>query len=361
MTTDSTAPAGGPARVRRTYTPGAAGERADGLVELASNENPHGASPAAIAATRDAITRSHRYPEHDAGRLRTRIGEQWGLSADHVIVTPGTTPLIDLVARVLLTRTTSAVISERSFLAYAVAIEAAGALPIEVPMRDDTIDLPAIAAASRPDTRLVYLANPNNPTGTAFGRAAFDSFLREVPRHVLVVLDEAYAEYTDGLPEGAAYVREGRRVLALRTFSKVHGLAGLRVGYGLGPPGVIASLGAVNAAFAVSRAAQHAALAALADPTHAHQSAAANRVGRARLTAGLEALGLRPAPSHANFVYVDLGRPADPVRDALLGQGVRVRALASWGAPNALRITVGSAADIDAVLAALTMILRGVS
>jgi histidinol-phosphate aminotransferase len=347
-------------RPARTYVPGVTGARREGTSELASNENPHGPSPAVLAALREALAHSHLYPEHDAGSLGAHLAERWGLTPEHVIVTAGSTALIDLVARTLLEPGASAVASERSFLAYTTAVEATGATLRLAPTRRSAIDLDGVVGAIAADTRLVFLANPNNPTGTAFDRAAFEAFLDRVPDGVLVVLDEAYAEYAAGampLPEGASFVRQRRGVLALRTFSKVHALAGLRVGYGLGPPDLIRALAGRAPTFGVSHLAQRAAVAALDDIEHVGRCLALNREGRERLTHGLAALGLSPTPSVANFVHVDLGYPAERVVAGLLLAGVRVRSLAAWGEPHALRITIGRLEDLERALVALKVLL----
>lgn len=336
------------------YEPGVTGRRLPDIAELASNESPWGPSPAAIAAAGRVLTGSHRYPEPTSSVLRERLAQAAGLSPDSVLVSAGTTALIDLVARTFVGPRHSAVVSERSFLAYRTSVQACGGMVLTAPMRGDTTDLEAVLRTIRRDTRVVFLANPNNPTGTAFDRLDFAAFLERVPRHVLVVLDEAYREYALGLghdlPDGQAAVREGHRVLVLRTFSKVHGLAGLRVGYGLGAPVVIEHLRAVSPLFGVSEAAEVAAAAALEDDAHVARAVRLNVEGLRSLTAGLVALGYAPAPSVANFVYVDVGRPANVVRDRLLEAGVRVRSLAAWGAPTAIRITVGSQAEIGRFL-----------
>jgi histidinol-phosphate aminotransferase len=339
------------------YTPGVSGPRQHGLIELASNENPSGPSPLAIAAGQAGLRSSHQYPDHDAGFLKAGLAEHWELPADRVVVTAGTTALIDLVARCFLGPETRAVASERSFLAYTTSTWAAGSTLDLAPMRGDCIDLDAVLAAIRPETRVVFLANPNNPTGTAFDHARFASFLERVPAEVLVVLDEAYAEYGHALPDTAALLRSARPPLVLRTFSKVYGLAGLRVGYALGATPVIRALADRVCPFAVSGVAQASALAALRDSRHVRTSVSANEQNRRALTDGLVALGLAPARSAANFVYVDLGRPSGPVRDHLLQSGVRVRALTDWGARTALRITVGRHTEVITAVRALSLAL----
>jgi histidinol-phosphate aminotransferase len=339
------------------YQPGATGPRPADVAELASNESPSAPSPHAVAAAARVLARGHRYPDPTTGLLRARLAAEWSVSPDEVLVSPGTTALIDLVARTLVGRGRSAVVSECSFLAYAASVAASGGTLLLAPMRRHAIDLAAVHAAVRTDTRVVFLANPNNPTGTAFDRATFDAFLAELPPRVLVVLDEAYAEYAAALgfdlPDGVAAVRAGRPVLVLRTFSKVYGLAGLRVGYGIGPRAVVEDLRARAPLFGVSDPAEAAALAALDDADHVARVVGANAEGLRALSGGLRALGYAPPVSVANFVLVDVGRPADEVRDALLARGVRVRSLAGWGAPTAIRVTVGSPAEVARLLAAL--------
>ena len=348
--------------LRPRYEAGATGRRLPQMAELASNESPLGPSPAALAAALRTLSASHRYPDPGAGLLRDQLAADNGLSPEQVIVTAGTTSLIDLIARAFVGPGSSAVVSERSFLAYDSSVLASGGALIRAPMRGDTIDLGAVLAAIRQDTRVVFLANPNNPTGTAFGRLDFAGFLAGLREDVLVVLDEAYREYALGLgfdlPDGVTALRRDRRVLVLHTFSKVYGLAGLRVGYGLGDPAVIEALRDLSAPFSVSSAAEAAAIAALEDNAHVEGVVSANAEGLRALNAGLRALGFEPAPSVSNFVYVDTGLPANELRDALLAADVRVRSLAAWGAPTAIRVTVGKPSEIARFLAALRAVLE---
>ena len=339
------------------YEPGAVGPRLSNVAELGSNESPWGPSPCAVAAAARVLTKSHRYPEPTTVALRGRLAADAELSPDYVLVSAGTTALIDLIARAFVGPGHSAVVSERSFLAYTVSVAQSGGVLLEAPMRRDTIDLEAVLAAVRPDTTVVFLANPNNPTGTAFGRLDFDGFLARLPGHVLVVLDEAYREYALSLgfdlPDGVGALRRDPRVIVLRTFSKVHGLAGLRIGYALAAPALLGQLRPLVPVFSVSDAAEAAAQEALDDTAHIARAVRSNTDGLRTLTAGLLALGYTPAPSVANFVYVDVGRPANLVRDALLAGGVRVRSLAGWGAPTAIRVTVGSPSEIARLLVEL--------
>jgi histidinol-phosphate aminotransferase len=226
---------------------------------------------------------------------------------------------------------------------------------VTVPLRDFAFDLEAIARAVTPQTRLVYLANPNNPTGTLFAADDFDRFLARIPESVIVVLDEAYYEYADrpGYSRATELVRAGRKVMVLRTFSKVHGLAGLRIGFAVAPPGLLEQMNKVRQPFNVSNVAQAAALAALDDAAHVARSIENNRSGMARLEAGLRAQGLDFVPSAANFVLAHLGPTARSVGDALLRLGVIVRPMAWMGFPEAIRVSVGTQEENEKFLAAL--------
>jgi histidinol-phosphate aminotransferase len=269
--------------------------------------------------------------------------------------------LLDLIARTLLAPGKNAVTSERTFIVYGLVTRSAGGEYIEVPMRDDGFDLDAIAAAINRDTRVVYLSNPNNPTGTMFDVAATDRFLAKVPEHVLVVLDEAYCDFAESFARqrelkysrSLDYVREGRNIIVLRTFSKAHGLAGLRVGYGLGQPELLRYLAKVRPAFSVSGVAEAAALAALEDREHIGKTVDNNSEQAPELVKSLSAMGFHTVPTSASFVYFDVGEDAGEVARRIQAEGVIVRPLTAWGAPRAIRVTVGKAAQNQRFLAAL--------
>lgn len=339
-----------------SYQPGRIGARV--YAELASNENPCGASPMALKAAQTALSLSHAYPEHDAQSLRSKLAMASDIAPTQVLVGPGSTPLIDLIARTLLGPGKSAVVSERSFLAYNTAVESANGILLRAPMTQNRVDLQAVLDQVREDTRLIFLANPNNPTGSCFLRHPFEEFLDRLPAHVLVVLDEAYAEYAEGLPDGPALIREGRNVLVLRTFSKIYGLAGLRIGYAMGPAALIAALSQRMSPFAVSQVALAAASAAMDDWEHLERSLQVNRESLALLEAGLRSFGLNPAPTSANFLYVDFGKASDPICESLLQYGVRIRALRGWGAPTAARISAGGISEVQRLLAGLSNVLQ---
>lgn len=342
-----------PAREMEGYTPRAPQAPADSqvrLVRLDSNENPFGPSPRAIQAMRLALANAHSYPDDDCGELRNKLAAHHALPPEQILVTAGSTALLGLLCQTLLAPGLNAVTSERSFIVYSLAVHATGAQLIETPMRDDGFDVEAILAAIDGNTRLVFLANPNNPTGTMLEATVLDRFLARVPEHVVVVLDEAYYEFAVHFAaprnivysRSLEYVRSGAGVVALRTFSKAHGLAGLRVGYGLGPAELLAYCARMRNTFSVSSVAQVAALAAIDDQSHIGR-VVANNAGQARIVMdGLSELRYRVVPTAANFVYCDLGEDAYAVAGRLRNGGVSVRPLGPWGAPNCVRVTIGT-------------------
>ncbi|HET6180486.1 MAG TPA: histidinol-phosphate transaminase [Candidatus Sulfotelmatobacter sp.] len=320
------------------------------LIKLDSNENPFGPSPRALEALRAGLATAHSYPDDDCTELRRKLAVYHDVPAEQVLVTAGSTALLGLLCQTMLAPGLNAVTSERSFVCYAMAVHASGGQLIETPMREDGFDLAAILDAINEDTRLVFLANPNNPTGTMLEATAIDTFLAEVPRHVVVVLDEAYYEYAQHFStlrkveysRSLDHLRQGASVVVLRTFSKVHGLAGLRVGYGLGPAELMAYCARMQNAFSVSSVAQSAALAAIDDQSHIGRTVSNNATQSQVLLEGLQELGYRAVPTSANFVYCDVGEDATGVAGRLRGEGVSVRALGVWGAPNCARVSIGT-------------------
>lgn len=342
-------------------------ERESGVrcLKMASNENPFGPSPKAVEAIRAASGTANFYPDNEGSELRAVLAAHHQIDAEQVLVTDGSTALLDHIARTLLAPGRSAVTSERSFIVYPIVTQAAGGRLVQVPMREHAFDLEAILAAIDGDTRVVYLANPNNPTGTMFDAAATDRFLDRVPAHVLVVLDEAYCDFAAHFAAARGieyshsldYVRQGRRVIVLRTFSKAHGLAGLRVGYGFGPPALLQALARVRPAFSLSGVAEAGALAAFGDSAHVQKAVENNATEAPRLAQELSQLGFHPVPTFANFLYFDVGEDSVAFARRLQGEGIIVRALRAWGAPNAIRVTVGSPEHNHMFLAALRKVL----
>jgi histidinol-phosphate aminotransferase len=352
----------------RTLAPYAPGKPIDELerelgirdsIKLASNENPLGPSPRALAAIRDALADLHRYPDGSAFHLKRRLAARLGVAEDELVVGNGSNEIIELVVRTFLRPGDEAVMADQAFVVYRLVVQAAGGTPRVVPLRDFTHDLDALAAAIGPRTRLVFLANPNNPTGTIFRRAAWEAFLRRVPSHVVVVADDAYAEYVEDpdYPDTIRSRGDGSvAVVSLRTFSKLYGLAGLRVGYGVAPASVTDAIGRIRQPFNVNALALVAALAALDDEEHVRRTLAANREGMAYLVAAFRRLGLEHVPSAANFVLVRVGE-ASRVYQALLRRGVIVRPMDVYGFPAHLRVTVGTRPENERFVAALGAVL----
>jgi len=336
------------------------------LVRLDSNENPFGPSPRALEAMRAAMAAVNSYPEDDCTELRRKLAAHHGIPEEQVLVTAGSTALLALLCRTLLAAGLNAVTSERSFIVYGMAVHATGAQLIEAPMCDDALDLAAILEAINEHTRIVFLANPNNPTGTLHDAAAIERFVAEVPGHVVVVLDEAYYEYAAHFGERRRVeysrsldcVRQGAAVIVLRTFSKAHGLAGLRVGYGLGPADLLSYCARIRNTFSVSSVAQAAALAALDDNAHIERTVCNNAEQAQILGVALSELGYRVLPTWANFLYCDLGENATGVTERLRGEGISVRPLGGWGAPTCMRVSIGTPQQNAAFLDAMQQIVR---
>jgi histidinol-phosphate aminotransferase len=332
-------------------------------VKLASNENPLGPSPRGISAAKAMLAESNRYPDGGTHALRQTLAERHGVSPEEIFIGLGSSELIDLAARVLLRVGLQGLTSEGTYAPFAVAIRASGAELVLVPQREFAFDLKAMAKAIAPKTGVIYLANPNNPTGSAFGREQFEEFLSEVPDGVLVVLDEAYIHYavSMGLRDSVEAYWRRKNLLILRTFSKVYGLAGLRIGYAIGRPELLSAMNKLRTPFNTSGVAQAAALAALDDKDHVARCIETNAAERKRLSEGLAKLGFRPVPSEANFVFMVVGPEARPLSDDLLRMGVIVRPLGWMGFPEAIRISVGTPEENEKCFSAMAQVLRGKS
>ena len=328
-------------------------------VKLASNENPLGPSPKAIEAGRAVLGDSNRYPDGGTHWLRQKLAGLHGVSPEELFVSLGSSELIDLAARVLLRAGLQGITSAGTYAPFSIAIRASGAELALVPQKDFAFDLPAIANAITPKTGVIYLANPNNPTGTAFAGRELRGFVERVPEGVLVVLDEAYIHYATsiGLKDSVEVYRERKNLLILRTFSKVYGLAGLRIGYAIGRPGLLAAMTKLKTPFNTSGVAQAAALAALEDHGHVKRCIETNTAERKRLSEGLARLGLRPVPSETNFVFMEVGPEAKAISEELLRLGVIVRPLGWMGFAEAIRISVGTAEENEKCLEAMSKVL----
>lgn len=313
-----------------------------GIVKLASNENPLGMSAAAREAAKRALCEGARYPDGSAFAFKAALCRKFGVRQEQLVVGNGSNDVLEIATQAFLAPGLSAVYAQHAFAVYPLATNARGARGIEVPARNFGHDLDAMAAAIAPDTRIVFIANPNNPTGTFIPGPQIEAFLRKVPQDVLVVLDEAYTEYLadDQRYDAIAWVDRYPNLLVSRTLSKAYGLAGLRVGYAIAHPDVADLMNRVRQPFNVSSIALAAAEAVLADDEFLARSADINRRGMAQLTAAFAALGLEWIPSAGNFVTVKVGDAA-AVNQSLLRQGVIVRPIAGYGMPQWLRVSIG--------------------
>ena len=321
----------------------------DRVVKLASNEGPFGPFRAALEAIERSAPELNRYPDGGAYRLRAALAELHDLRFEEVAVGAGSDGLVDGLSQIALDPGDEILYGWPSFPSYGIDARKLGALPKTVPLRDDRYDLEAMLGAITPRTKLVYICHPNNPTGTMNTRAELDAYFDRVPGHVLSVLDQAYFEYIDDpdYADGVAeYLKAGHRVVVLRTFSKIFGLAGLRVGYALAPPAVVTALGKVRRAFDITTPAQEAALASLGDPEEIERRRLENSVQRTEVERILRGHGLEPpGPAVANFFYCDLGEDSRPLFEQLLREGVIVRPTHGFGGPTAIRVTVGTAEE----------------
>jgi len=328
-------------------------------VKLASNENPLGPSPKAMEAAKKALSDAHRYPDGGTHVLRETLAARTGLAAEELFVGLGSSEIIDLASRVFLRAGLQGLTSFGSYAPFSVAIRASGAELVLVPQKHFAFDLEAMAKAITPKTGVIYLANPNNPTGTAFGLAEFEEFLGRVPESVLVVLDEAYVHYAPSLNRRKTeeIFRQRANLLILRTFSKVYGLAGMRIGFAIGRPELHSAMNRLKTPFNTSGVAQAAALAAIDDREHVTRCIETNASERKRLSDGLTQLGLHPVPSETNFIFMEVGPEAKEICDELLHLGVIVRPLGWMGFPEAIRISVGTAEENGKCLAAMADVL----
>jgi histidinol-phosphate aminotransferase len=335
------------------------------VVKLASNEGPFGPFPAALEAMERAAPELNRYPDGGAYRLRAALAELHGVAFEEVAVGAGSDGLVDGLSQAALEPGDEVVCGWPSFPSYVIDAKKVGAVATTVPLREQRYDLAAMLAAVTPRTKLVYVCHPNNPTGTMNTRGELDDYFERVPEHVLTVLDQAYLEYIDdaAYPDGIGeYFKAGRRVLVLRTYSKIYGLAGLRVGYGVGPAAVVTALAKVRRAFDVTTPAQEAALASVGDAAEVERRRRENAAHRPQIERILREHGLEPAgPAVANFVYADLGRDSRELFEQLLREGVIVRPTHGFGGPTAIRVTVGTQEENAFFAEALARVRGGVA
>jgi len=315
-----------------------------GAIKLASNENPLPPSDRVQQAISAALSHLNRYPDGSAFYLRQAVAKRHGLTPDHIVLGNGSNDLIELVVRGFMGPGDEAVVPHPSFLVYPMIVQAVGGVRVMVMLRDSRLDLEAMARAITSQTKLVFIANPNNPTATIVTADEFDHFMARVPDRTIVVVDEAYVEFAHGpdFPDTFSYVWQGRKIVVLRTFSKANSLAGLRLGYAVADPDAIALLNRIRQPFNVNSLAQAAGLAALDDEHHVVECVRMNEAGKAYLYEQFRELGVRYVPSRANFILVDVGRSAADIYQKLLHEGLIVRPMTAFGMETALRITVGT-------------------
>jgi histidinol-phosphate aminotransferase len=328
-------------------------------VKLASNENPLGPGPKAVAAIRDWLPELGRYPDGNGFALKGALADKFAVAPEQLTLGNGSNEVLELIARAFVLPENEVVFSEHAFAVYALVTQAVGATARIIPARDWGHDLEAMTRAIGPRTRVVFIANPNNPTGTWVPRQELEQLLLATPTDVLVVIDEAYFEYVDerDYPNTIPWVDRFPNLVVTRTFSKVHGLAGLRVGFGVSRPEIADLLNRVREPFNVNSLALIAAQAALGDDAHVSQSVAMNRAEMTQLSQAFTDMGLAYIASVGNFIAVDVGRPGAEIYGQLLRQGVIVRPIANYGMPNHLRVTVGLTEENQRFLEALRKIL----
>lgn len=330
-----------------------------GSIKMASNENSLGPSPKAVEAIRGALTSLHRYPDGSCYYLTQALAKKIGVAPGQIVFGNGSDEIIALLAAALVSPGDEVVSSRPSFLVYPKVAQAQGGINRVVPLNEMRHDLDALLAQVTERTRLIFLDNPNNPTGTLFDQKTFEAFLAQVPEQVVTVLDEAYVDFVeqDKRLDVRDYLDGPKPVVGLRTFSKAHGLAGLRVGYGLMSPEIADCLHRVRGPFNVNSLAQIGAIAALEDDEHYQKTMAMTRDGIAWLTPRLAALRVRPLPTHTNFFLVDLQQDGKAFYQAMLRRGVIVRPMTAYDLPTFIRITVGTAAENERLLAAMAATL----
>jgi len=327
------------------------------VIKLASNENPLGASPKAIAAAKRALDEAHLYPDGGYYALRERLARKWGLGMDQFIIGDGSNEIIELLGHAFLAPGVECVMNQSSFVVYKLVTLMFGAKPIEVPLAPGMRqDLKALAAAVTPRTRFVFLASPANPIGTANSEQEIVELVRSLPEHVILVFDEAYAEYLEQAPDLRSFMAEGKKIICLRTFSKIYGLAALRVGYAYGPRELIAIVQRARQPFNVSAIAAAAAVAALDDYEFVEKCRAANRAGLQQLEGGLKRLGLEFVPGRGNFLLAKVGDGV-AIFDALQRRGVITRPVRPYGLSEWLRISVGTPSQNERFLSELASVL----
>ena len=340
----------------KDYTPG---QSSPGAIKLASNENPFGPSPIALEAINKAAPRLHIYPDQKSIELRETLAKKLKLSEDNIIIGNGSDEIMQLASATFLKPGEEVVIPAHTFSLYETFTHLFDGRPIIVPLKDNEQDLNAMAKAITPKTKMIFLCNPHNPTGTMISKAKLEAFLSSVPKNVLVIIDEAYVEFADSkdFPETIPLAKERENILILRTFSKYYGLAGLRIGYGIASPELIKYMFRVKPPFNVNRLAQAGALAALQDEQFLEKTYKNNLEQRTFLYQELDKLGLEYKKTQSNFIFIKVKQPADEIFLQMLKQGVIIRPLTSFGLPEAIRVSIGAPEQNEKFVKALSGIV----
>lgn len=331
-------------------------------IKLASNENPVGPSPVALRAIIESLTSPNpsnsinRYPDGSGYYIKKALSEKLSVSEDEIILGNGSNELIDIATRTFLQPGDEAVMAHPSFVVYPISVQALGGKPVQVSLRHHKHDLEAMADAVNPKTKILFIANPNNPTGTINKKDEFDRLMERLPGRILVVADEAYYEYVEepNYADSMKHFRNGRDILVLRTFSKIYGLAGLRIGYGIARKEIITEMNKIRPPFNTSSLAQVAALYALKDEDHVRYSRKINGEGKRHLYREFDSLGLKYVPTEANFIYILLGQDSNAIYNALLKQGVIVRPVG----PEEIRVTIGLPEENKRFIEAIKSVIR---
>ncbi len=331
-----------------------------GSIKIASNENPLGPSRLALVAVEKSIGDLNRYPDGDCFYLKKKLAAKLGVREGNLIIGNGSNEIIEIIARTYLCENDEAIYGEHAFIVYPIVTQAIGASHVVSPMPDLVHNLEDFGSRITGKTRIIYLANPNNPTGTIFSISEFEKFLGSVPEEVIVIVDEAYFEYVDDseYPDSLSYLSNYKNVVTVRTFSKIYGLAGLRIGYGVGNEELISYVNRVREPFNVNSLAQAAAEAALDDSEHIKNTKSVNNSGLEYLTAEFENLGIKYTPSFTNFILIDLEDDPIPVYNNLLKEGVIVRPVGGYGLKTHLRVSVGLQSENERFIAALKKIVK---
>ena len=330
------------------------------IIKLASNENPIGPSPMAQEAIKRAAAQVNQYPDGNAFHLKNEHAEHLGITPEYLIFGNGSNDVLQIVGETYISPGDEVIYSESAFLVYMLVAIICGAKSVVTPRRDYAHDAEAMADAVTDATKAIFIANPNNPTGTMLTKAEIERFMARVPEDVIVVFDEAYYEYVErpDYPQTLSYVKEGRNVIITRTFSKIYGLAGLRIGYGIAKPAIIEMMNRVRQPFNCNLIAQAAGRAALNDADHVRRSLESNAAGKIYLYEALTRLGLKYVETEGNFILVQLGRSGQEVADALMRKGVIVRPVAAYGFPNSVRATIGKPDENERFITALREVLN---